>query len=199
MKKIITITCLVAFASIAIAQEKAGQRNAYVDPTSEFEYNAKIEEESLTTQTIIVPDGFVEFYDKKAEAVLAWEYTDKDGSVQSGTDGKYKYMSKSLVDGGGSIKIEYSPLYQEVRIYYTCAYSAYDRGEAMNTVMSVLQDFTILKEFENQDGDTIEKSRYYNYKYMAGGDKDGLATKERSYRNGKLKFTEYSAYVKFVK
>jgi hypothetical protein len=43
-------------------------------------------------------------------------------------------------DTSASVKIEYSPMYDEVRIYYECMYVTYDRGEAMNTVLEVLAD-----------------------------------------------------------
>ena len=38
-------------------------------------------------------------------------------------------------DTTASIKIEYSPMYDEVRIYYECMYVTYDRGDAMNAVL----------------------------------------------------------------
>ena len=56
-------------------------------------------------------------------------------------------------DKNASVKIEYSPIYDEVRIYYETLYVTYDRGEAMNTVMAVLQDFQ-------------KENKYYSYKYL---------------------------------
>ena len=46
-------------------------------------------------------------------------------------------------DTSASVKIEYSPMYDEVRIYYECMYVTYDRGEAMNAVLECLDDFRI--------------------------------------------------------
>ena len=51
------------------------------------------------------------------------------------------------------VQIDYTPLTDEVHIYYTCVAVTYDQGEAMNTVLACLQDF----QKENQ---------YYSYKYL---------------------------------
>jgi len=51
------------------------------------------------------------------------------------------------------VYIEYVPLTNEVHIYYTCNMAAFDQGEAMNTVMAILQDF------QKDNG-------YYKYKYL---------------------------------
>jgi len=56
-------------------------------------------------------------------------------------------------DKNATVKIEYSPIYDEVRIYYETLYVTYDRGEAMNTVIACLQDFE--KEY-----------KYQTYKYL---------------------------------
>lgn len=56
-------------------------------------------------------------------------------------------------DKNASIRIEYSPMYDEVRIYYETLYVTYDRGEANNAVIAVLQDFE--KEY-----------KYQTYKYL---------------------------------
>ena len=83
-------------------------------------------------------------------------------------------------DKNASVKIEYSPIYDEVRIYYETLYVTYDEGEAMNTVMAVLQDFQ-------------KEKKYYSYKYL----KD---SKEKYYKDerGQRK-AEYSAYLKFYR
>ena len=51
------------------------------------------------------------------------------------------------------VRLEYTPLTDEVRLYYTCAAVQFDQGEAMNTALAVLKDFQ-------------EKNQYYSYKYM---------------------------------
>ncbi len=56
-------------------------------------------------------------------------------------------------DKNGSVKIEYMPIHDELRIYYETLYVTFDKGEAMNTVMACLQDF-------------VKDNKYYNYKYM---------------------------------
>lgn len=51
------------------------------------------------------------------------------------------YGNKYCTDKNASVKIEYTYVYDEIRIYYETLYVTYDRGEAMNTIMAVLQDF----------------------------------------------------------
>ena len=50
-------------------------------------------------------------------------------------------------DKHASVKIEYMPMYDEIRIYYDTLYVAYDRGEAMNTVIACVQDFLKEKKY----------------------------------------------------
>ena len=56
-------------------------------------------------------------------------------------------------DTTASIKIEYSPMYDEVRIYYECMYVTFDRGQAMNAVLECLEDFRV-------------EHKYNNYRYL---------------------------------
>ncbi len=77
-----------------------------------------------------------------------------------------------------SVKIEYSPFYDEVRIYYECMYVTYDRGEAMNTVMACLQDFQ-------------KDKKYYSYRYLRD-DRERFFKDERGRRRA-----QYISYVKF--
>ncbi len=77
-----------------------------------------------------------------------------------------------------SVKIEYSPFYDEVRIYYECMYINYDRGEAMNTVMACLQDFQ-------------KDKKYYSYRYLRD-DRERFFKDERGRRKA-----QYISYVKF--
>ncbi|MCR4736479.1 MAG: hypothetical protein K5829_15895 [Treponema sp.] len=77
-----------------------------------------------------------------------------------------------------SVKIEYSPFYDEVRIYYECMYVTYDRGEAMNTVLACLQDFQ-------------KDKKYYSYRYLRD-DRERFFKDERGRRKA-----QYISYVKF--
>ncbi|MCQ2591649.1 MAG: hypothetical protein MJ188_02600 [Treponema sp.] len=85
-----------------------------------------------------------------------------------------------LSDVTGSVKIEYMPMYDEVRIFYECMYVTYDRGEAMNTVLECLADFQ-------------NEQKYYGYKYLANG-------REKVYKGdrGRRK-AQYFSYVKFYR
>ena len=83
-------------------------------------------------------------------------------------------------DTTASIKIEYSPMYDEVRIYYECMYVTYDRGEAMNAVLECLDDFRI-------------EHKYNVYRYL----KDD---KEKSFKDDKgRRKQQYISYVKFYR
>lgn len=76
------------------------------------------------------------------------------------------------------VQIEYTPLTDEVHIYYTCIAVSFDQGEAMNTVLACLQDF----QKENQ---------YYSYKYMR---RDST----KYFKDDKnMKWATYHSYVKF--
>ncbi|WP_294427496.1 hypothetical protein [uncultured Treponema sp.] len=76
------------------------------------------------------------------------------------------------------VLIEYTPLTDEVHIYYTCVAVTYDQGEAMNTVLACLQDF----QKENQ---------YFSYKYLR---KDSV----KYFKDDKnMKWATYQSYVKF--
>lgn len=81
-------------------------------------------------------------------------------------------------DRNASVTIEYSPMYDEVRVYYETLYVTYDRGEAMNTVLACLQDF----EKNNQ---------YFSYRYLKD-DKERFFKDDRGQRKA-----QYFSYVKF--
>lgn len=81
-------------------------------------------------------------------------------------------------DRNANVKIEYSPLYDEVRIYYETLYVTYDRGEAMNTVMACLQDFQ-------------KQNNYFSYRYLKD-DKERYFKDDRGQRKA-----QYFSYVKF--
>ena len=83
-------------------------------------------------------------------------------------------------DTSASVKIEYSPMYDEVRIYYECMYVTYDRGEAMNAVLECLNDFRV-------------EHKYNLYRYL----KDD---KEKFFKDDKgRRKAQYSSYVKFYR
>ena len=77
------------------------------------------------------------------------------------------------------VRLEYTPLTDEVRLYYTCAAVQFDQGEAMNTALAVLKDFQ-------------EKKQYYSYKYMR---RDSV----KYYKDEKtgFKWAQYFSYVRF--
>ena len=76
------------------------------------------------------------------------------------------------------LEIEYTPLTDEVKFFYTCMAASYDQGEAMNTAMNVLLDF----QKENQ---------YMHYTYKAK-DKTKYFKDDRN-----IKMTTYTSYVIF--
>ena len=83
-------------------------------------------------------------------------------------------------DTTASIKIEYSPMYDEVRIYYECMYVTYDRGDAMNAVLECLDDFRV-------------EHKYNLYRYL----KDD---KEKYFKDDKgRRKAQYISYVKFYR
>ena len=83
-------------------------------------------------------------------------------------------------DTTASIKIEYSPMFDEVRIYYECMYVTYDRGQAMNAVLECLEDFRV-------------EHKYNLYRYL----KDD---KEKYFKDDKgRRKAQYSSYVKFYR
>ena len=83
-------------------------------------------------------------------------------------------------DTSASVKIEYSPMYDEVRIYYECMYVTYDRGEAMNAVLECLNDFRI-------------EHKYNYYRYLKD-DKESFKKDEKGRRKA-----IYTSLVKFYR
>lgn len=82
------------------------------------------------------------------------------------------------VNKTAKVQIEYTPLTDEVHIYYTCMAVSYDEGEAMNATLACLKDF----QTQNQ---------YFSYKYL----KKNSVKYFKDDKN--LKWATYSAYVKF--
>lgn len=88
--------------------------------------------------------------------------------------------NQHTTDKTAKVRIEYIPMTDEARIYYTSMYVTYQKGEAMNTVLACLQDFT-------------KQNRYYNYKYM---ERD----RERYYKDERgISWSEYCSHVKLVR
>ena len=50
-------------------------------------------------------------------------------------------LKDSEIDKNATVKIEYQPMHDEIRIYYETLYVTFDKGEAMNAVMACLQKF----------------------------------------------------------
>ena len=61
--------------------------------------------------------------------------------------------NQHCTDKNASIKIEYMPMYDEIRIYYETLYVSYDRGEAMNSVIACVEDF-------------MKEKKYTRYRYL---------------------------------
>ena len=78
-----------------------------------------------------------------------------------------------------SVRIEYTRMADEVRIYYSCLDVQFDQGEAMNTILACLKDF----QAENQ---------YFSYTFLSK-DRTRYYTDSRT----KMKMPQYSSYVKF--
>ena len=88
--------------------------------------------------------------------------------------------NQHCTDKNASVKIEYQPMHDELRIYYETLYVTFDKGEAMNTVMACLQD-------------CVKENKYYNYKYMED-DKTKYFKDERKQRRAM-----YSSHIKLVR
>lgn len=87
--------------------------------------------------------------------------------------------NQHVTDKNATVKIEYEPMYDQARIYYETLYVTYDRGEAMNTVIAVLQDFQ-------------KERKYYSYHYIKDDTvkfyKDDRGQRKAVY-SSKVKFT----------
>ena len=62
-------------------------------------------------------------------------------------------LNESERDKNATVKVEYQPMHDELRIYYETLYITFDKGEAMNAVLACLQKFA-------------KDNKYFNYKYM---------------------------------
>lgn len=88
--------------------------------------------------------------------------------------------NQHTTDSSASVKIEYMPMYDEVRIYYECLYVTFDRGEAMNAVLQCLEDFRV-------------EHKYRSYSYLKD-DKEKAIKDDRGRRKA-----QYISVVKFVR
>ena len=88
--------------------------------------------------------------------------------------------NQHCTDKNASVKIEYMPMHDELRIYYDTLFVTFDTGEAMNTVMACLQDF-------------VKENKYFNYKYMEQ-DKTKPYKGDRDQRR-----VVYSSHIKLIR
>ena len=89
-------------------------------------------------------------------------------------------LSENEIDKNATIKIEYMPMHDELRIYYETLYVTFDEGEAMNAMMAYLQKFT-------------KDNKYYRYRYME-------ANKPKPYKDErKQRKMVYSNHVKLIR
>jgi hypothetical protein len=157
MKKTIAIlTCLLFAAGMIFAQDAAAPAAAdsttgNTAPAAADKASPSTPEESLNNK------GF----DEKTTRVIVPE-------------------NQHTTDKTASVKIEYTPMYDEVRIYYTCMYVTYDKGEAMNTIIECLEDF-------------MKENQYYHYTYMA-------RDRERYFKNDRgYSMAQYMSYIKLTR
>ncbi|MCR4580106.1 MAG: hypothetical protein K5681_07155 [Treponema sp.] len=61
--------------------------------------------------------------------------------------------NQHCTDKHANVRIEYMPMYDEIRIYYETLYVSYDRGEAMNSVIACVEDF-------------MKDKKYNRYRYL---------------------------------
>ncbi len=89
-------------------------------------------------------------------------------------------LASSDIDKNASVKVEYQPMHDELRIYYETLYVTFDKGEAMNAVKACLEKF-------------VKDKKYYNYKYMED-DRIKYFKDERGQRKAM-----YSSHIKLVR
>lgn len=88
--------------------------------------------------------------------------------------------NQHTTDKTAKIRIEYIPMSDEARIYYTSMYVTYDEGEAMNSVLAVLEDFT-------------KEHRYYRYSYME-------QDKEKFFKDARgISWAQRYSHVRFIR
>ena len=88
--------------------------------------------------------------------------------------------NQHCTDKNASVKIEYQPMHDELRIYYETLMVTFDKGEAMNAVKACLEKF-------------VKENKYYNYRYMET-DKVKSIKDDRGQRK-----TIYSSHIKLIR
>ncbi|MCQ2576210.1 MAG: hypothetical protein MJ162_05645 [Treponema sp.] len=66
-----------------------------------------------------------------------------------------------ITDNFASVKIEYQPMFDQVRIYYETNYVTYDKGAAMNTVLECLADFQVDHQYSRYRYLKDDKEKYF--------------------------------------
>ena len=89
-------------------------------------------------------------------------------------------LSENERDKNATVKVEYQPMHDELRIYYETLYITFDKGEAMNAVLACLQKFA-------------KDNKYFNYKYMED-DRIKYFKDDRGQRRAM-----YSSHIKLVR
>ncbi len=89
-------------------------------------------------------------------------------------------LSESEIDKNASVRIEYQPMHDELRIYYETLLVTYDKGEAMNSVKACLEKF-------------VKDNKYYNYRYME-------IDREKSFKDDRgQRKSVYSSHIKLIR
>ena len=86
--------------------------------------------------------------------------------------------TRSRAQSFPKVWLEYTPITDEVRAYYTVLAVSFDQGEAMNTVLECLRDFQV-------------QNQYLKYKYLR---KDSV---KYSKDDNNMRWATYSSQVKF--
>ena len=134
---------------------------------------------SLIAIAMLSLSSFV-FAQYAADATVEAANSYADRSTQTiNIEDQYDYLHPSAKNV--QITLEYTPLTDEVRLYYTCLASSYDQGEARNTAMAVLQDSAAEHQYKHYFYKAKDKTKYF---------KDAET---------KLRMAKYSSYVYYKK
>ena len=135
----------------------------------------------LVLTTLFLVAGSV-FADDETDEIFANMSTEERYEEQKTKTIKIVPENQHVTDKNAKVELEFNPMYDEVRVTYTTSFASYDQGEAMNTVLAVLQDF------QKEHG-------YTKYRYLQ-------TPRESSYidKNSKpkRKYTVYFCYVQMV-
>jgi len=135
----------------------------------------------LVLTTLFLVAGSV-FADNETDEIFANMSSDELYEEQKTKTIKIVPENQHIEDKNAKVELEFNPMYDEVRVTYTTSFASYDQGEAMNTVLAVLQDF------QKEHG-------YTKYRYLQ-------TPRESSYidKNAKpkRKYTVYFCHVQMV-